>query len=300
MSNCVDAIVDNTRYAQPGHRPPAGPGQVRGEGTGGAPVHTEPGSAGSTLTALMQRIDLNSDLGEGASNDAAIMPFITSANVACGGHAGDERTMRETIGLALRHGAGVGAHPGYPDRENFGRVPQRLDHTTLVAELHRQLGALDDVARQLGAEVTHVKPHGALYNQAERDADVAGSIVTAVRSWRAQATVFASPGSALERAARDAGLRVALEGFADRAYEPDGTLRSRLLPGAVLSDPALAAAQAVSIVREGGVRASDGTFIALAVDTLCLHGDGPEAAVIAMEVRSRLDAAGISVERFGS
>jgi len=245
-------------------------------------------------------IDLNSDLGEGARNDAAIMPFITSANVACGGHAGDERTMRETIALALRHGVGIGAHPGYPDRANFGRTAQRLDAAVLVGELQRQLSALDRVAEELDAEVRHVKPHGALYNQAERDANVAGSIVAAVCSWRAQATVFASPASALERAARDAGLRVALEGFVDRAYEPDGTLRSRRLQGAVIDDPAIAAAQAVSIAREGGIRTIDGTLVVLPVDTLCLHGDRPEAALIAREVRSALEAAGISVRRFGS
>lgn len=248
----------------------------------------------------MTGIDLNSDLGEGANNDAAIMPFVTSANVACGGHAGDARTMRETIGLALRHGVSVGAHPGYPDRANFGRVPQHLDHATLVAELHRQLSALDDAAAEFGADITHVKPHGALYNRAERDAGIAASIVSAICSWRARATVFASPGSALEQAARDAGLRIALEGFVDRAYEPDGTLRSRRLPGAVLSDPAAAAAQAVSIVRDGGVRAADGTFIALPVDTLCLHGDRPEAPLIAREVRSALETAGIVVKPFGS
>ncbi len=246
------------------------------------------------------RIDLNSDLGEGANNDAAIMPLVTSANVACGGHAGDERTMRETIALAIRHGVGVGAHPGYPDRASFGRMPQHLDAPVLVAEIRRQLAALDDAAETEGAAVTHVKPHGALYNRAERDPDVAASIVKAICSWQPRATVFASPGSALERAARDAGLRVALEGFADRAYEPDGTLRSRHLAGAVLSDPAAAAAQAVSIVRDGGVRAVDGTFVALPVDTLCLHGDKPEAAFIAAAVRSALEVAGISVRRFGS
>ncbi len=239
-------------------------------------------------------IDLNSDLGEGAGNDAAIMPFVTSANIACGAHAGDDATMRETIALALRHGVAVGAHPGYRDRENFGRVALELPREQLLDDLRSQVAALRSAATEAGTALAHVKAHGALYNRGEREASVAEIIVESVRPWPGL-RLFVPPGSAMERAARASGTPVAREGFVDRAYEPDGTLRSRRLPGAVLDDPAAAAAQALSLARDGGVRAFDGSFLALEVDTLCLHGDAPAAPRVARAVREALDAAGIAV-----
>ena len=242
-------------------------------------------------------VDLNSDLGEGAGNDAAIMPFVTSANIACGAHAGDDETMRATIALALRHGAAVGAHPGYRDPANFGRVPLELPREELLADLRSQVAALARAASDAGAALAHVKAHGALYNQGERDETVAAIIVASVDA-RSGIRLFAPPGSAMERAAREVGVRVAREGFVDRAYEPDGTLRSRQLPGAVLDDPATAAAQAVSIARDGRVRAFDGSYLALEVDTLCLHGDAPAAPRVAPAVREALEAAGITVRAF--
>ncbi len=245
----------------------------------------------------MSAIDLNSDLGEGAGHDAEIMPFVTSANVACGGHAGDERTMRATIELAMRHGVAVGAHPGYPDRTNFGRVAMDMDPLALIEEVAAQIRAVREAAARLGAPVRHVKAHGALYNQAERDERVAATIAAGIfdDARNADLVVFAPPGSAMLDAARAMDLRVAREGFVDRAYEADGTLRSRRLAGAVHADPAVAAAQAVSIARERRVRAFDGSYLALDADTLCLHGDTPGAPAVAAAVREALERAGVTV-----
>jgi UPF0271 protein len=243
-------------------------------------------------------IDLNSDLGEGAGTDAAIMPLITSANIACGAHAGDEATMRGAVALAVRHGVAIGAHPGYPDRENFGRVPIVMGARELEAEIARQIRALDAIVTAQGATLRHVKAHGALYNQAERDQNVARVVAMAVagemRGGR-KLLAFAPPDSALMERCFAADVLVAREGFVDRAYEPDGTLRSRRLPNAVHTDPAVAAAQALSFVRDGGVRAHDGTFLKLEVDTLCVHGDTPGAPAIAAAVRAALAKAGVEV-----
>ncbi len=246
---------------------------------------------------MARSIDLNSDLGEGAGHDAEIMALVTSANIACGAHAGDERTMRETVALALRHGVAIGAHPGYPDRANFGRLPMAMDAMAIIESVSGQVRALVDIAAAAGGRVAHVKAHGAMYNQAERDAAIADAIARGI--WDddrgAALLVFAPPSSAMLERAIAMDLRVAREGFVDRAYEADGTLRSRRLAGAVHTDPKVAAAQAVSFAREGGVRASDGTFLRLEVDTLCLHGDTPGAPAIASAVREALAREGIEV-----
>lgn len=245
----------------------------------------------------MRSIDLNSDLGEGAGHDAEIMALITSANIACGAHAGDERTMRDTIALALRHGVAIGAHPGYPDRANFGRLPVPMDPLALIESVAAQVRALSEIGATLGARVRHVKAHGAMYNQAERDHAIASAVASGI--WDdargAALLVFAPPGSAMLERALAMDLRVAREGFVDRAYEPDGTLRSRRLPGALHTDPKIAAAQAVSFVRDGGLSAHDRTFLRLEVDTLCLHGDTPGAPAIAHAVREALAREGIAV-----
>jgi len=246
---------------------------------------------------VLASIDLNSDLGEGAGTDALLMPLISSTNIACGAHAGSVATMRETVALARRHGVVIGAHPGYPDRENFGRVPVPLTDAELSAEVARQIRALQRVDPDL--KISHVKAHGALYNQGERDAAVAKAIVAGVKAVFADRTdvaLYAPPGSAMVEAARAAGLRVVREGFVDRAYEPDGTLRARKLAGSLHTDPKVAAKQALSFVRDGGVRAHDGTFVELAVDTLCLHGDTPGAPAIAAAVRTALVGAGVKVQ----
>lgn len=248
----------------------------------------------------MRAIDLNSDLGEGAGTDEAIMPHVTSANVACGAHAGDEATMRRTVDLALRHGVAVGAHPGYRDPANFGRVALDMTREALIDDLRRQIEALRRVTHAAGASLAHVKPHGALYDRASRDDGIASAVAEAVRSFDEDLVLFAPPGSAMERAAWHLGIRVAREGFADRAYEPDGTLRSRRLPASVHTDPAVAAAQALSIALDRTVRAADGSAVALEADTICLHGDTPNAPAIARAVREALAQAGILVRPFGS
>ena len=245
----------------------------------------------------MRTIDLNSDLGEGAGHDVEIMRFVTSANIACGAHAGDERTMRETVELALRNGVSIGAHPGYRDRANFGRLPMQMDALALIEEVAAQVRALGDVAAAAGARLNHVKAHGAMYNQAERDPAIASAIASGIYddARGASLLVFAPPGSAMLERALAMDLRVAREGFVDRAYEPDGTLRSRRLPGSLHTDPRMAAAQAVSFAKDGGVRAYDGSFLHLEVDTLCLHGDTPDAPAIAAAVREAFAREGIEV-----
>lgn len=247
-------------------------------------------------------IDINSDLGEGAGTDAAIMPLVTSANIACGGHAGNENTMRTTVELAMRHKVAVGAHPGYPDRERFGRVPMDIPARELTESVRRQLDSLIGIAGRLGVRVTHVKAHGALYNQAERDAAIARSILLGVQASAGgqELVVLAPPGSAMLDAAKNMGMKVAREGFVDRAYEPDGTLQSRSVSGALLTNPADAVRQALSFVKSGGVTAVGGTFLKLEVDTLCVHGDTPGAAAIARAVRDALNSAKVKVAPFRS
>lgn len=245
-------------------------------------------------------VDLNADVGEsyGAwtmGDDAALLPLVTSANVACGAHAGDPLVMARTVALAARLGIAVGAHPGYPDRDGFGRRDLPLTAEELRASLLAQLGALEVVARAAGVTLRHVKPHGALYNAAARDPGLAQVVVGAVRAVDPGLVLVGLAGSALLEAGRAAGLAVAAEAFADRAYEADGSLRSRRQPDAVHHDPAVAAAQAVGIVRDGRVRAHDGSWVAVRADTLCIHGDSPGATAIAAAVRDALTAEGIAV-----
>jgi 5-oxoprolinase (ATP-hydrolysing) subunit A len=247
----------------------------------------------------MATVDLNSDLGEGAGTEAAIMPFITSANIACGAHAGDDRTMRDTVRLAIAHTVALGAHPGYRDPANFGRTALDIPPEALVADLVAQIGTLRAIAQAENADLAHVKAHGALYNTAQKDEGVAASIVAAVRRVAPDAMLFVFPGSAVERLARAAGLRVAREGFIDRAYEADGTLRARTRPDALITDPQLAAAQAVSFMEEGGVTTHGGTFLECEVDTLCVHGDTPGASTILRAARAALVSAGIGIRRVG-
>ncbi|MGB7760104.1 MAG: 5-oxoprolinase subunit PxpA [Bryobacteraceae bacterium] len=224
--------------------------------------------------------DLNCDLGEleDAALEARLMEHITSANIACGGHAGDEGTMERTIRLALGRGVNVGAHPGYPDRANFGRLEIAMSEGEIEDEVVRQIGRLEAVAAGLGATIVHVKPHGALYNAAARSGAVARAIGKAVVQWNQQAVLFGLAGSTMLEVWRGMGLRVAAEGFADRRYEADGTLLSRRLPDALITDPAEAAAQAVRLAQSG------------AVETICVHGDTPGAADILEACRRTLQS----------
>ena len=247
-------------------------------------------------------IDFNSDLGEGAGTDAALMPLITSANIACGGHAGNENTMRTTIELAMKNKVAIGAHPGYPDRERFGRVPMDIPALDLIEAIRRQVDALIGVASRMGARVTHVKAHGALYNRGERDATTARNIVLGVQAATGghELVIVGPPESAIVEEASGMGMKVAREGFVDRAYEADGTLQSRSVAGSVLTDPNDAVRQALEFVKNGGVTAVDGTFLKLAVDTLCLHGDTAGAPEIAGAVRKAFAKAKVKVAPFRS
>ena len=239
----------------------------------------------------MLTIDLNCDLGEGCATDAEVMAFITSANIACGAHAGGPDLMRATVALALAHDVAIGAHPGWPDREGFGRKEMHLPETQVEALVLEQIAALDGIARQAGGALRHVKPHGALYNQAARDPALAGAIARAVRHFDARLILVGLAGSALVEAARGLGLPAAGEAFPDRGYQPDGSLRPRGLPGALRESPREIAAQAVELAREG--IASGGR--AVRPETLCLHGDHPNAAGNARAVRAALAQAGIQV-----
>lgn len=247
-------------------------------------------------------IDFNSDLGEGAGTDMALMPLITSANIACGGHAGNENTMRATVELAMRNSVAIGAHPGYPDRERFGRVPMDIPARELIESIRRQIDSLIGVASRMGARVTHVKVHGALYNQGERDAATARNIIFGIQAATGghELVILGPPGSAMVQEATGMGMKVAREGFVDRVYEADGTLQSRSIAGSVLTNPADAVRQALSFVKDGGVAAVDGSFLKLAVDTLCLHGDTAGAPEIARAVRDALAKAKVKVAPFRS
>jgi UPF0271 protein len=239
------------------------------------------------------RIDLNSDVGElpgseGRAADRALIALVTSVNVACGGHAGDESTMTATVRAAAQRGVAIGAHPAYADRENFGRRSHAQSPLEVAVALASQVEALRDIARTCEVALTHVKPHGALYNDAAVDRATADAVARAVAAFDKALLLVGLAGSLLLDAGRAAGLRVAAEGFCDRAYEADGTLRSRALPGAVFEDSELAARQAVRLARRGDI------------DTLCIHGDTPNALAIARAVREALEDEDIRIARIAN
>ena len=240
-------------------------------------------------------IDLNCDLGEGCGNDAAIMPWISSANVACGGHAGDDSSMRETLRLCRQFGVRAGAHPGHADPGHFGRRELDLPHAEVARSLDAQLQRLAAIAREEAVDLIHVKPHGALYNQAARDRGLAETIANAVARFDARLILVGLAGSELAQAGQRAGLQVAHEAFADRRYTGSGQLAARGTEGAVITDLAAAVEQAVSIVQHGMVTTLDGTALRLRADTLCLHGDGAHASAFAEALHKALVAAGITI-----
>ncbi|HVJ52604.1 MAG TPA: 5-oxoprolinase subunit PxpA [Aliidongia sp.] len=249
---------------------------------------------------MARMIDLNADCGEsfGAwpmGNDEAVLGLVTSANIACGFHAGDPQVMAATCALAKRNGVSIGAHPGLPDLQGFGRRPMPMSEAEIETMVAYQVGALMAIAARAGTFVAHVKAHGALYNMAERDPAVAGAIARSVKAVDRSLILIAGTGSPLVDAAEAAGLRFATEGFPDRAYNEDGTLVSRKQPGAVVHDPAVAAAQAVRMVLEGRILTVGGKLIERSVQTLCIHGDEPTAAKVAGAVRSALTAAGVDI-----
>jgi UPF0271 protein len=251
----------------------------------------------------MRTIDLNSDLGESfgrwsLGTDADVLQSVTSANVACGFHAGDPAVMRETVRAAKRAGVALGAHPGLPDLVGFGRRNMAVSPREVEDLVLYQVGALAAIAAAEGVRLQHVKPHGALYNMAVRDGALADAIARAVASFDRSLILFGLPGTELLRAGTSAGLRVAAEGFADRACEPDGSLTPRSRPGAVIHDPAEVVRRAVRMAREGIVTATDGRDIPMRVDTICTHGDTPGSHELVRHIRSGLERAGVAVRAF--
>jgi len=246
----------------------------------------------------IRSIDINADLGEGAGRDEDLMPLVTSANIACGGHAGDRSTLRGTMNLAQRLGVAVGAHPGFMDRAHFGRLELPVTPEAAAALVLDQIGVAQDVAREAGIRVRHVKLHGALYNLAARSREHADAIAAAVRSVDPDLIFIGLAGSHLLAAGRALGLKVASEVFADRSYRSDGFLTPRSHPEALLRDDESAIAQALGMICEGKVRSIEGVEIPVVADTLCLHGDTPGALQLARRLHSALRMAGIKVRAF--
>jgi UPF0271 protein len=249
----------------------------------------------------MKSIDLNCDMGElpaaiADGTQASLMPFLTSVNVACGGHAGDERTMETTIRQALGSKLALGAHPGYPDPLNFGRVELALSAEATANSVCEQVKSFAKVAAACGARVSHVKPHGALYNQAARDWATAQAIAHGVARWSRDVILVGLAGSLMLDVFREAGFRVAAEGFADRRYEADGTLRSRRLPDALIRDPVEAGQQALLIANQGIAVACNGKEIVVNAQTICIHGDTAEATEMAATVARTLRQSGITLQ----
>ena len=246
------------------------------------------------------QIDLNGDVGEsfGAyeiGHDAALIPVVTSVNIACGFHAGDPGVMRATVALAREHGTAVGAHPGFPDLVGFGRREMKATPREVEDLVAYQIGALAAIAAAQGVRLAHVKPHGALYNMAARDVDLADAIARAIAAVDPSLALFGLPGSQSLEAAQRHKVRAVSEAFADRAYRRDGSLLPRNEPGAVIDDEQIVVTRAVAIARERMVIAADGTRVPLDVQTICVHGDTPGAAVLASRIRKALSDAGVQV-----
>ena len=248
----------------------------------------------------MQSIDLNCDMGEipeaiADGSQESLMQWITSANIACGGHAGDAQTIEATIRQAQKHNLAIGAHPGYPDRENFGRFELRLPSSEVSDFVFEQVSALAAIAERVGAKIRHVKPHGALYNQAVHNAELAAAIAAGVARWNTEVVVVGLADSPMLEVFRREGFAVAAEAFADRLYEPDGTLRARKYDDALIRAPEAAGRQAVNIATRGKIIARGEKEISVHAQTLCIHGDMPGSDKIAATVSQALRAAGVPV-----
>lgn len=241
-------------------------------------------------------IDLNADLGEGAGNDTAILPLISSVNIACGLQAGDPATMLELVQLAKTHNVGIGAHPGYADREHFGRRALDLSDREIYALVLFQLGALDAICQVENIPLHHVKPHGALYNQAAKDPAIAAPVLAAIKNYNPGLKVYGLSGSIFLQMAKAAGLLTIAEVFADRSYAPDGSLTPRSEPNALLKDPDAIQTQVLDLVLRQSVKTSSGTEIALEVDSICLHGDGPHALRFAQTIHQLVSESNIQIK----
>jgi len=251
-----------------------------------------------------RQIDLNCDMGESRAaledgTQEALMPSFSSVNVACGGHAGDETSMLVTVQKAAHYKLAVGAHPGYPDRENFGRLELDFPLDAVNHFVFQQVSALARTAAGCGVLLAHVKPHGALYNQAAKNRALARAIADGVARWSRHVVLVGLAGSPMLEVFQEAGFAVASEAFADRRYEPDGSLRSRKFPDALIVDPGEAGRQALQVVERGTVTASDGSTVQVLAQTLCLHSDTPGASSIAKAVATTLRGAGIELRGLG-
>jgi UPF0271 protein len=251
----------------------------------------------------MASIDLNSDLGENVperivSDDESMLRLVTSANVSCGFHAGSPEGIRDTLAAAVQSGVVIGAHPGYRDYENFGRAEVEIDSATLQAHVEYQLGALMGLAAAVGGRVAYIKPHGALYNTIARDERSSKDVVAAIRAIDPSLVLLGLSGGVVLRVAERAGLAIAAEAFADRAYQPDGQLVARTEPGAVLHDPAAVAERMVRLASDGVIRAIDGTDVPVDAQSICVHGDSAGAVAMAAETRRMLEGAGITIAPF--
>lgn len=244
----------------------------------------------------MLSVDLNCDMGEGYPNDEVLMDLVSSVNIACGYHAGDDETMRATVRNAVVKGIAIGAHPSFPDRENFGRTSMSLSPTEISEIVTEQILKLSEICIEEGGKLTHVKPHGALYNQSARDANIAAAISSAVKNIDPKLILFGLSGSVSIKEAEKAGLRTASEVFADRSYRSDGTLTPRTEANALIRDAIVVVEQAFRMKTSGNVVATDGKSITIAADTICIHGDGEHALEFAAAIHQKLTENGIKIE----
>ena len=245
---------------------------------------------------MKQWIDLNCDMGEGYESDALIMPFISSANIACGYHAGDENTMIQTISLARKHGVAIGAHPSYPDKENFGRKQMKMSSDEIYHLVTAQISILNDIASDMGMPLHHVKPHGALYNTAAADLDTALAIASAVADFDSRMMLYGLANSAFVKAAEKLGLSFCGEAFADRTYSDLGLLTPRTEAGAMIENDDQAIEHVLQMIETDSVNSLSGKNIPIQADTICIHGDGPNAISFAKKIHASLLAKGIRIK----
>ncbi|GIV66519.1 MAG: LamB/YcsF family protein [Bellilinea sp.] len=253
----------------------------------------------------MRSIDLNCDMGESygryiLGRDEELMPYLTSVSLACGFHAGDPVVIQRTVENAVKHNLAIGAHPGYPDLQGFGRRKMEMTPEEVEAMVLYQIGALWGFIRSIGVEMTHVKPHGALYNQAAEDYQLAKAIISAVRRFSRNLTIVGMAGSILVTIGLDMGMKIAQEGFVERGYLANGRLMPREYPGSIIHDPVKAAEQAVRLAKEGINIQQENLPENIQIDTLCIHGDSPNALDVAIAVRSALEEAGIIIKNFAA
>lgn len=243
----------------------------------------------------MATIDINCDMGEGCPNDAELMDYVSSVNIACGAHAGNAEIMLRTVEYAVDKGVAIGAHPGYPDRKNFGRFALEMSHSEIYDLVTHQFNTLKQIADDAGGEIKHIKPHGALYNQSARDGNIAAAIAQAVFDIDPKLILFGLSGSVSILEAEKLGLITASEVFADRTYQSDGSLTPRTQTNALIHDTNIAIAQVLQMINEGAVTGTDDSVIPITADTICIHGDGDNALEFAIAVRQSLTAANINV-----